>query len=267
VIAFKGTSFASAVVSPIINLTGTPNAYPYNYPAKAATVFYDGGQTPTGQSVVISDSRPLEDAQAIYGPQGTNDYSICSYQQSMPFVNSHIHYIGKSDSIFDPEAFQPWDNIVNQPSAIFTSVPGYMLLQNGSFILMSYTNTSSHTFNYIATMSLDTIFPTRDRISLLAVTGNSTSYIFLGAKQGKSPCQLVFKQYNPVTGIISELPTNKSYTYDTSFLLQGFIYNDRTSWYILSAKKTTSSIILQGDISYKTLANSSYITYTYSIYN
>ena len=265
VLAFGGsfspndrTTYGNATVIPIIHLTGSPNAYPYNYTASASTKFYDSNTTPTGQGVVVSSYTVKPGSQSIYGPQGVNDPSICSYEQSMPFVNSHIHYLEQSDIIYYTNAFRPWTLSSAKPTALFTSIPTYMLIQTTSFILLEY-NTTNYVFNFKATLSASMIFPSNERTSMLAITGNSTLYIFLGVVDGTN--QLVFKTYNPVTGILTRLQTNSTYTFDTRLEVRGFIFNDSNSWFLTSVNRSTSTVVLQGDPVYN-LGSSTYINLT-----
>jgi len=184
----------------------------------------------------------------------------------MPFVNSHIHYLGPADIINNVFAFQEWYNITNQPTTIVTSIPGYMLLQAGSFILMRYDDTPDRQFIFKSSISVDIIFPIYERTSLIAVTGNSSVYIFLGVKTliESGTHQLIFKTYNPVTGTITILTPNPTYTFDLlRSQVTGFIYSDTDAWFLTSVNRgNSSSVVLQGDVQYS--PTSTQIKYIYA---
>ena len=256
VIAFN----ANGAVTTIQNLTGSPNAYPYYYTASASSEFYDGQPAPTGVGVVVSATSPTPTAStiyALYAPEGGTDFSVSQYQQSMPFVNSHIHYVTETvDIIYNTTAFQPWaiqtrigTPYTIQPQALFPSVPGYMMVQGAFFTIMTY-NTASPSLNFIfnTTLTQDQVFPRSVNATMIAATGNSTSYAFLGYKvfTGETGGQLTLATYTPSTGILTRIPDNLQNTFDTELEIQNFVYDNSGNWFFTALNPTTSTIVFQG---------------------
>jgi len=265
VVAFDA---ASNIVA-IQNLTGSPNAYPLYYSASAQQTFYDGQSSPTGQGLVVSATTPLSNALSNYGPQGDADFSVSQYQQSLPFVNSHIHYkTDVIDIIYNANAFQPWTTQTRigtpyliQPQTLFPSVPGYMMIQKGIFSIMSYDLLSPLLkFTFKTTLTPDQVFPRTSPVAMLAATGNSSSYIFLGVKlfAGEIYGQLTLRSYNPATGFLTTLMDDTANTFNTVRLeIQQFVYNNQGNWFFTALDASASTIYLQGYV------NSNMTRYSY----
>ena len=265
---------SAGAITQIQNLTGSPNAYPMYYKASTLTQFYDGQPSPTGQGMVVSDRVPMQGADPLYGPQGDADFSVNQYQQSMPFVNSHLHYTTSVvDIIYNATAFQPWTTLTRfggpytiQPMALYTSVPGFMMMQTGVFSILTYPKTTPATaFTFKTTLTPDQVFPAQMNTTVVAVSGTSTSYCFLGVTTGGGSYaagQLMVRYYNPATmalssaGVLSIPPVPTQLTvFDISSLeIQHFICDDEKNWFFTALEKPnaannyTASIIFQGYI-------------------
>jgi len=262
----------------IQNLVGTPIAYPFAGTVSTSSVFYDGVTTPTGQDLVVSSPIPPSN---IYGPSVSGaDESMSVYEQSIPIVNSHVHYKTPLNIISDSNGFQEWSGISAIPNYMYSSVydnniqtytnsndPNayswkdvYVLMQGDSFSILKYkyyTKINNYTpaersFSFIGNLSLQQIFPDTEQTSLISVAGNSTRYVFLGS----SNSYLRFKEYDPMTGILTELTQNPHYTFDpTSYVVQHFVYNDSRSWFITAEKSHTSNVVLIGAPQYSETLN------------
>ena len=263
----------------IQNLVGSPIAYPLAGTVSTSSVFYDGVATPSGQDLVISSPIP---ASNIYGPNisAGADESMSLYEQSIPIVNSHVHYKTPPNIISDPNGFQEWSGLSVIPNYMYSSVydnniqtyanladPNayswkdvYVLMQGDSFSLLKYkyyTKINNYTeadrsFSFIGNLSVQQIFPDNEQTSLISVAGNSTRYVFLGS----SNSYLRFKEYDPITGILTELTQNPYYTFDpTTYQLQHFVYNDSRSWFITAEKTHTSNVVLIGAPQYSETLN------------
>ena len=263
----------------IQNLVGTPIPYPLAGTVSTSSVFYDGAATPSGQDLVISSPIP---ASNIYGPTVAGaDESISAYEQSIPIINSHLHYKTPASIISDSIGFQEWSGLSIIPNYMYSSVydnniktyrnpidPNtyswkdvYVLMQGDSFSILKYkyyTKINNYTqpdreFSFVGNLSLQQIFPDNEKTSLISVAGNSTHYVFLGS----SNSYLRFKEYNPITGILTELTQNPYYTFDpTIYDLQHFVYNDARSWFISAEKTNANNVVLIGAPKYsETLDN------------
>ena len=189
------------------NIVGSPIPYPYGCAVSTSSVFYDGTPSPLGYDMVVA-SAPFPST--IYGPRvnyGEPVQSVSQYEESLPFVNSHIHYGLPLSLIADSNAFSIWDNLPCIPDYIHTSVynttefvdasnsgtrwlTGYMLFQGNTFTVTNYriyTTTNNRTdsyrsFNYLNQIALQQIYPNSEQTALIAVSGNTSNYVFLGLR-------------------------------------------------------------------------------------
>ena len=278
----------NTTVTTMQNIVGSPIPYPYGCAVSTSSVFYDGTPSPLGYDMVVA-SAPFPST--IYGPTvnyGEPVQSVSQYEQSLPFVNSHIHYGLPQSLISDSNAFSFWNNLPCVPDYIHTSVynsteyvdasnngtrwrTGYMLFQGNTFTVTNYriyTTTNNRTdayrtFNYMHQLSLQQIYPDSEQTALIAVSGNTSNYVFLGLRE--TDLQLRFKTYDPITGVMSELPINPTYTFSPGFLLQKFVYNNSNGWYYSAAIANTNTVSVQGTPLYSyTGADSNYKNYTFT---
>lgn len=262
---------ANAMPTTLHYVTGSPIPYPYASGAYPSPSFYDGKAPPTKADVVIAN--PLQSN--IYGPPQGIDKSMSVYEQSIPYVNSHMHYLQKQSFYESPTAYSTWSNLPTTPSFIYASVPNYMLMQNGSFIITKYTTITNVTniteaqrfFTLKGQLTIQQIFPDNENTSLIGVSGTSSQYCFLGASNMPSSpgmSQLRFKLYDPDSGILTELPQNPQYTFSNSLLLEHFVFHDTYRWFISALHVQNASSVLQGDSVYNYTPNTSYLSYTFT---
>ena len=242
---------------PIQNLLGSPIAYPYANTPFASNTFYDGTAAPTGQGMVLSGSNGNS---SIFGPAAGLDESVSQYAQSIPVVNSHLHYLLPANIISNPNGFRTFNKISSRPTYVYSSVPNYMLMQDNAFVIMTYktqnavtpTSTPLNDFALKGTIAIQQIYPDYEATSIIAVSGNASNYCFLGASNipGTGMSQLRFKLYDPASGILTELPINPQYTFSNSLLVQRFVFGNNRRWFLSSADVPAGKIILQGDTKY-----------------
>lgn len=253
----------------IQNLTGTPIAYPYANTPYVSQVFYGNPNYVATNDLVLSTSNGNA---TIYGPPQGTDESMSKYEQSVPIVNSHIHYLDPANIISQatPSPFSTWTGLPIQPTAIGTSIPNTLLLQGNGFAIVNYQTYSSVTvdthpnrvFTLQGELTIQQIFPDHEVTSLLGFSGTSKDYIFLGASNipGSAVSQLRFKRYTPSTGVMTELPINPAYTFSNSFQFQHFVYHNTGRWFLSSTDQ--ENVYLQGDLSYS--SNTSLLTKIYA---
>lgn len=246
----------------IQNLTGTPIAYPYANTPTVSQVFYGNPNYIATNSLVLSTSNGNS---SVYGPPSGADESVSQYEQSVPIVNSHIHYLDPANIISQstPLPFSTWTSLPVQPTALGTSVPNTLLLQASGFAIVNYstyTTVNAYTdparvFRLQGELTVQQIFPDHEVTSLLAFSGTSFDYIFLGASNipGSLVSQLRFKRYNPATGVMTELPKNPYYTFSNSFQIQQFVFHNTNRWFISSTDQ--NNVYLQGDTTYSPTTN------------
>lgn len=251
------TTVNGTTLTYIQNLTGTPIAYPYANTPTVSQVFYGNPNYVATNSLVLSTSNGNS---SIYGPPSGADESVSQYEQSIPIVNSHIHYLDPANIISQSNTlpFSTWTGLPVQPTALGTSVPNTLLLQASGFAIVNYSTYATvnaytdpdRVFRLQGELTVQQIFPDHEVTSLLAFSGTSFDYIFLGASNipGSLVSQLRFKRYNPATGVMTELPKNPYYTFSNSFQIQQFVFHNTNRWFISSTDQI--NVYLQGDTTY-----------------
>ena len=238
----------------IQNLVGSPIPYPFAGTPSVSNAFYDGNKAPTDGNVVVSSPIPAGNK---YGPPAGYDESVSKYEQSQEIVNSHIHYLSPLNIIADPNGFSAWDGLtVDLPDYIHASVydptsissdtsgnswyTGYAIIQGAAFSLVSYkiydrissTTNPTRTFTYKGQLSAQQIFPDGERTSIIAVTGNTSLFVFLGSTNVVPNNLLRLKTYNPANGFLLEYDIESSYTFKpTKETMQHFVYNNSNVWF------------------------------------
>ena len=275
----------------IQNLTGTPIPYPYACAVSTSAVFYDGTAAPTGADMVISSppsTTPTEGYTSnIYAPSpilSAPRHSVCQYEQSVPFVNSHMLFKMPQDIITNSNAFASWSNLPITPDYIHASVynpttysdsnskwmNGYMLFQRDSFALVKYkiyTSVDPYTqpdrnFTFMSQIAIQQIYPDGEKTSLIGVSGNDSNFAFLGVRS--TDLQLRIKIFEPVSGEVVELPQNPQYKFDTNYLLQKFVFNNSNGWFYSAHIANSTNVVLSGTPIYAGSNDTHFITSTYT---
>jgi hypothetical protein len=248
------SQLSNAQITVIQNITGSAIPYPYANQAFTSTTFYDGTSPPDSNGVVLSSSNGNS---SIYGPPPGYDESITQYAQSIPYANSHMHFLDQANIIFDSNGFSIWSNAPLNTSKINASVPGYMCMQDGIFSIIPYVfytsadqNTPPDRSFYtssIYNLTIDQIYPVAQSTTMLAFSGNTSNYVFLGSSNNT----LRFKQFTPATGTLTELPINPFYNIPTSnLLIQNFVFHNTHRWFITAYDTTQSNVVMFGDDNY-----------------
>lgn len=241
----------------IQNLVGSPIPYPFGGTPSVSNAFYDGIKAPTDENVVVSSPIPLS---SRYGPPEGYDESTSKYEQSQEVVNSHIHFLSPMNIITDPNGFSEWTGLTTDlPDYIHASVydptsissdasgnswrTGYALIQGPTFNLVTYKmfdkivlgSDAQRSFQYKGQISPQQIFPDGEEISIIAVTGNSSYFIFLGSTNPAPNNILRLKTYNPINGFLVEYKITPDYIFNPKTeTMQHFVYNDSNVWFYTS---------------------------------
>lgn len=245
----------SVQVTPMVNITGSAIPYPFANKAFVSTVFYDNQTSPNaGYSLIRSTN---DGNSTIYGPKGLNDESMVQYEQSIPYVNSHMHYLQKQNIVNDLSGFSIWTSSLTNATSLEARVQGYMMFEDGNFTILPYKFYNQATpfdpalrlfsnDNPIS-FTIDTIFPSYENTTMLAVTGKTDAFVFLGNSNGV----LRFKFYNPTLGSLTELPINSNYTLPASnFFVQNFVFHNNNRWFVSGFNTSLSQLQLYGDNEY-----------------
>ncbi len=259
---------SNAQIAVIQNLAGSAIPYPQANQAFVSTAFYDGQIPPDLKGVVLSSSNGNS---TIFGPPSGYDESITQYAQSIPYANSHIHYLDQQDIVFASNGFTPWSNAPLNTNKINASVPGYMCFQDGTFSIVPYvfyTNADPNTppdrsfyTSSIYNLTTEQIFPTAESTTILGFSGNTTDYVFLGSSNNI----LRFKKFTPATGTLTELPINSNYAISTpSLLVQDFVFHNTNRWFVTAYDTINNKIVLYGDERYTSTNTMASNVYSYA---
>lgn len=261
-------------VASIQNLYGSPIPYPYTYSAITSSTFYDGSFTPTGGDMVIASN----------ALSANLSYTVSKYEQSIPFVNSHLLYKSPQNILANSNGFMPWSSLPVVPDYIHASVyntttfsdsnsiwtTGYMLFQNEAFTVVTYKifksinnyTEAQRNFTMKDILSIQNIYPDNEKTSLVAVSGNDSNFVFVGVRY--TDLQMRFKVYDPTNGVLNELPINSNYIFSKNHLIQRFVYNNLNGWFYSAYNTNTSNINLVGTPAYSVGLDSNYISKSYT---
>lgn len=277
------SDLATSIVATLQNLVGSPIPYPFGCSVSTSSVFYDGVAAPSGFDMVLA-SEPQ--AGTIFGPKvnyGEPVQSVSQYEQSTPFVNSHLHYKSQQNIITNSNGFSGWEMDFAPPYHMCASVidptvkfdnnsiwaTGYVAFQRDNIVIGKYKIFNSvdvftnptRTFEYDSQLGVEQIFPEHENTYLIAISGNTSNFVFLGLT---NTYKLRFKVYNPVTGIMTSLTDNSNYTFSPNYELQNFVVNSSNGWYYSAKVANTSNVVLVGTPKYTSKADLYYRSYTYT---
>lgn len=266
-------NLANHSVTEIQNLVGTPVPYPYACAVSTSSVFYDGTPAPTGADLIVasppSGVSTMGYSSNIYAPSsnfGNPAQSVCQYEQSVPFINSHLHYKMPENIIGNARGFSSWSDLPVIPDYLHASVYntanfsdanstwmyGYALFQRETFDVVKYkiyTSVNSYTqadrkFVFMHQLGTQQIYPDNELTSLIAVSGNDSNFVFVGVRD--SDFQLRFKVYEPISGIMTELQENPQYKLTPNHLIQKFVFNNANGWFYSAHIANTTNVVWTG---------------------
>jgi hypothetical protein len=285
------SNLSNASLAQIQNITGSLIPYPYGCAISTSAVFYDGIPAPSGADMIIASapfSTPTPGYTSnIYAPDsnlGSPAQSVCQYEQSVPYVNSHMLFKQPQDIITDSNGFSSWSKLPVIPDYIHASVfgtttygdsnstwvNGYMLFQRDAFALVNYRMFRSvdpytkpeRNFTFMGHIAIQQIYPDMEKTSLIAVSGNDSNFAFLGVRH--SDQQLRVKVFDPISGVMIELPKNPQYTFNPNYLLQKFVFNNSNGWFYSAHVANTTTIVFTGTPSYADSNDTHYISRTFT---
>jgi hypothetical protein len=190
-------------VTPIAQLTGTLVPYPSLSVPQVSNTYFDGSRAPNGKQVI----RPSVVAQGLL-PYGI-DFSQIGYEQSMIYTTTAVHMMNKTQQIYDEVAMRPWSGYTLQGplTGVSAKVPGYIVLNDGSFKVYSYDIASA---NRILTLTnsftTDAIFGEGSAIYPVTFGANARHVFFVGVQTVSVESNLVWlKKYEPTFGVFTSL--------------------------------------------------------------
>lgn len=266
VIAFS----SSNIVQPIANLVGSPVPYPYVYQASSFSSFY-GIKPPTNADVVVPvlKAGTLSTSVSVFGPPTGYDETTSIYEQSIPQVNTNIHYVQTQNFLKDINAFYNWSTIDGRtqtpmnfakPSYICASVNGYALIEDNAISLFSYpfnnslVNSNDRFFSFKGVFTADLVFPgslntkfiQNVGTAFVGFAGNDSNFHFFGLETDSiSPlAQIRIKTLNPSIGSLEQLPVIPNYILPKNTRVAQICVNSSNGFFIAATYNATSSIIV-----------------------
>jgi hypothetical protein len=214
-------------------LTGALTPYPYVTDASATRFYFDGNATPNRKGMVVPLSPPP--AGSPFGPPAGIGYTLSAYEQSIPIGTQILHYLSNPDILQDLSGFIPWSGPGYAPSQIYADVSGTMMIQSTDFKFYSYPyDTTTRTFTYLFSLTVDDIYPVVEATTLVGAGGNSTSYAFLGFQVVGASYQVRIKVYNVGLGLLTDLAVPATFQIpDLGFSVNSFSLTD-TNGFVIS---------------------------------
>ena len=233
-------------------LSGSAIPYPFYNSISVATTYVDG--TPAYNSTLYKVVVPSTIGQTNWPfatslsslfapPTGTTQYQS-QYALSMPIGTSVVNFKNSKTPQFDTQFVQPWTTTLN-PTTVVGTVNSYFLLQDTEFNIYSYNplqlNRSFDTPTW--TFSEDDVYPSYENTSLVAVTGNSSNYYFLGfSNLYNAVFKLRLKMFNPQMGQLYDYPLQDvSFTVPLGGTVKSFTMNDLEQFVLCYQEPTNTT--------------------------
>jgi hypothetical protein len=219
-------------------LTGSLTPYPYVCDASASRFYFDGTAAPNRRGIVVPT--PPSSSTSPFGPPPGISYTLSAYEQSLPIGTQITHFLSQADLVQDPNAFRNWTGPGYSPTQIFADVSGVMMIQSTDFKFYSYPyDTTDRTFTYLFSLTIDEIFPAAEATTLVAASGNTTSYAFLGFQLVGTSYQIRIKIYDVGSGTLLDLGVSSTYQIlDTLFSVNSFSFTDSRGFVISGTSGT-----------------------------
>ena len=232
-------------IVPFENLAGSPIPYPHGYNAVTSGVFYDGVSSINQREMVIAGAQTSTAPALLPNTALYHDKSVYAYEQSIPIVNTHLHFLNPVDSIITGmNAMVRWTGFPVQATNIIATVPGYLLLQGNMYGIVYYSQTSTQVTTSTV-LTDDLVFPPSENTILLSIAGNNTSYAFLGFNFITN--KLCIKVYNPITNILTNVPSTSTQPYDpVAHRIGDFVFSNTQSWWITYTIVSTGQAMMYG---------------------
>ncbi len=235
-------------------LSGSAIPYPFYNGVYTSTQYLDGRKAFNSNYGVVYPSTTTQTnwpfaGGAAYGPPQDGDETQSQFAISIPIGTSVVNYKQYVTINNDSNFLKPWPTPMT-PSKVFGTVPDFVMFQDTNVAIYPYSpfERPSEFTKPTWTISADEIFQGTEYTSLVAMTGNSSAYYFLGYKNIGVSTLLKLKTYNPATGILTDRPITAQIPWHT--LVKSFTYNDFDQL-VLTAKQVDT--------------NTTYVYYTTSI--
>jgi hypothetical protein len=228
---------ANGTPTTIKALSGSAVPYPFYNKASTASTYLDGTYAYNSTfGVVVPGSVgpsawPFVGSQStLFAPPAGNDGSQSEYALSLPIGTTVLNTKQETLPFEDSLYFQSWQTPMT-PSRVIASVSNYIMLQDTNFAIYQYTPTQTQRAltTPLWTLTGDEIFPSYENTALVAASGNSSNYYFVGFSNSNfdnTHFTLRIKRYSPVTGSLSIYPLDASFNIPIGGTMMSFTVNN-----------------------------------------
>jgi hypothetical protein len=240
---------SNEVPTTIKALSGSLVPYPYYNNATPSTSFINGAKPPESyfyDLIVPTGSNqsnfpiPLPSFSSFKpgtGYDGTQSF----YALSQPIGTSVVHYIQSQPFVLDASGIFPYD-LPFTANALIVNVANYIMTQNTNYQVWAYEQ-EPRNLTLSWNLTTDLVFGPDEETNMLAVTGNTTDFVFLGIRSNsESNSQLRIKKFNPVSGLLYEFYTLSTFVISNDIQLNTFTYTN-SDGFIFSGKTSSNSVL------------------------
>ncbi len=216
-------------------LSGSAVPYPYYSQVYTSTAYLDGtkaynvGDGIVFPSMIGQTNWPFATSQStIFAPPPGIDATQSQYAQSIPLGTSVVNYKRGLALSADSNFLQPWTTTLT-PNSVIGSVSNFILFQDTNFTVYPCTgNQPTREFtDPVWNFTADEIFSAESYTSLVAVTGNSSWYYFLGfSNDNNTSNYLRLRRFSPLNGTIYDYPLDSSFRVPFGGGVKSFTIND-----------------------------------------
>ncbi len=216
-------------------LSGSAVPYPYYSPVFTSTAYLDGSKAYNiGDGVVFpstigQSNWPFATSlSTIYAPPVGNDGTVSQYAESIPIGTTVLNYKRGISLHADSNFLQPWTTSLT-PNQVIGTVSNYVLFQDTNFTVYNCTgNQPTRQFtDPVWNFTADEVYNAESYTSLVAVSGNSSWYYFLGLSNDNNTSNyLKLKRYNPVNGTLYDYTLDSSFRVPFGGTVKSFTIND-----------------------------------------
>jgi hypothetical protein len=230
-------------------MSGSLVPYPYYNYATPSTSYINGTQAPKSffyDLIVPTGSNqatfpiPLPSF-STFAPGPGYDGTQSFYALSQPIGTSVVHYIDAQPFVLDVSGVYAY-NLQFPANAIVGNVANYIMTQNTNYQVWAYQQ-DKRDVTLSWNLTPDLIYGRDEQTSILAIAGNTTDFVFLGAKSNSSSnFSLRIKKFNPASGLLYEFYTMSTFIISNDIQLNTFTYTN-TDGFIFSGKTSSNPIL------------------------
>ena len=230
-------------------LSGSLVPYPYYNYATPSTSYINGSKPPQSYFYdLIVPTGSNQETFPIPGPAFSSfrpgpgyDGTQSFYALSQPIGTSVLHYIEAQPFVLDVSGIYAYD-LQFPANALVGNVANYIMTQNTNYQVWYYQQ-EKRNLSLSWNLTADLIFGPDEQTSILSIAGNTTDFVFLGAKSNStSNFQLRLKKFNPVSGLLYEFYTLSTFIVSNDIQINTFTYTN-SDGFIFTGKTSSNPVL------------------------